>query len=83
MESVTAPDETVVHIIETVAAREDVSPNELAPLTQAVDPDAIEAFVSPDRAGPRGAANRSARLTFEYTGYTVTVDADGVVTVAQ
>jgi len=53
---------------------EDRSPVDLPPLADYVDPDALEAFFSgsPDEVATR-------RLTFEYEGYTVTVDGTGHV----
>jgi len=53
---------------------EDCSPIDLDPLADYVDPDALEAFFS----GPTAdVATRS--LTFEYEGYTVSVDGAGHV----
>jgi hypothetical protein len=53
---------------------EDRSPVDLPPLADYVDPDALEAFFS-------GSSNEVAArsLTFEYEGYTVTVDGTGHV----
>lgn len=69
-----SPCETVVG---RVAKYEGVDPAELSPIFDVIDPDALDAFID-------GAERRetSAQIQFPYHGYTVTVSADGTVSVA-
>ncbi|MWG33050.1 HalOD1 output domain-containing protein [Halomarina oriensis] len=65
-----------VAVIEQVAAREDTDPMRLEPpLNDVVDPDALDALCK--------GASMNGFVVFSYCGYTVTVDADGVVTVEE
>lgn len=59
-------------VIYAVVAKDDRGPLELPPLHGSVDPDALETC-----------ANRidHGEISFQYAGYTVTVESDGVVTV--
>lgn len=71
-------------VVEAVADREDVEPTELAPpeyetLYDAVDPGALDALFAPRR---NGADRTDGSITFQFCGYTVTVTADGEVSVA-
>jgi len=54
-------------IVEVVAAAEGVSPMELTPLAEVVDPDAIEALFSHP-------TFTTLEVRFEYEGYTVAID---------
>jgi hypothetical protein len=67
-------------VIEAVARRAGVDPLELGtPLYDAVDPDELNALLD-GTARP----NRSpVEVTFEYYGYTVTVDGDRTVTLTE
>lgn len=57
-------------VVERVAEAEDVDPLDLDPLYEAIDPDALDTLCG----GPRRDARPSARIVFEYHGYTVVVD---------
>lgn len=61
-------------VVQTVAETTATDPLELPPLFEAVDPDALDAFV---RSLERGS------VTFTYAGRSVTVDSDGSVTIDQ
>lgn len=64
-----------VRIVERVADREGVSPDELdRPLYDVVDPDALATLVA-------DAAGQGLRVSFTYIGYDVTVTDDGDVDV--
>ena len=67
-------------VIESVASRVGVDPLELdTPLYDAIDPDELNALLD-----GTGRANRSpVEVTFEYYGYTVTVDGERTVTLAE
>ncbi|MFC4987225.1 MULTISPECIES: HalOD1 output domain-containing protein [Saliphagus] len=70
-------------IIEAVADREGVEPTELAPpeyetLYEVVDPGALDALFAP-RAN--GAGRLDGSVTFRFCGYTVSVTAEGTVSV--
>jgi len=67
-------DETTVTtaVVETVAAEEDCSPEELTPLYEAIDPDALEALFAD---GP-GQARSDRRVVFRYAGYEVSVSSE-------
>ena len=66
-------------VVTTVAALDGVPPTELAPLYDAVEPDALDALFDhaerQDRPGDQ-------RLCFAYAGYDVTVCGDGTVSVS-
>ncbi|ELY60639.1 HalOD1 output domain-containing protein [Natronolimnohabitans innermongolicus] len=68
-------------IIEAVAEAEGVPAHELRPPTYeslhtVIDPDALDALFEPHA---DGTVRPAGRVTFPYCGYTVTVDADGSV----
>jgi len=62
-------------VVETVAAALDREATELDLLGDAIDPDALNAFVEPD--SPNVA--RDLRVSFAYHGYTVSVEQTGRV----
>lgn len=63
-----------VAVVQQVAESEGVSPTELRPLYEVVDPDALDRFV-----GTTGSRDTDARIYFYYHGHGVTVTASGVV----
>lgn len=69
------PCTVVLSVLETVAAAERVDPVDLPPLSDAVDPAALNDLFRPAAAG-RG----SPTVTFEYCGYEVTVGGPDAVT---
>lgn len=77
-----ASDGSVSHaVVEAVADREgvdvtDLEPPAFEPLYTVVDPDALDAVFAPTHDGKR---RTSGSVTFEYEGYTVTVNSDGTV----
>ncbi len=58
-------------VIHAVADREGVSPLDISPLFDAIDPDALDRLYAPDRAG--------ATVEFQYAEYQVTVTDGGHV----
>jgi len=66
----------VLSVLETVAAAERVDPIDLPPLSDAVDPEALNELFRPPT-GDRAAVT----VTFEYCGYEITVDGPAAVTV--
>ena len=66
-------------VIADVAEREDVSPMDLAPLHDVVDPDALDALFQPTP----NAARMEGDVSFQYSGYRVTAHADGYVEMTQ
>ena len=66
-------DEVSIDVVMAVAVAEDVAPTELSPLATAIDPDALDALV---------ASMDEGTVTFSYSGYRVTVAADGQVDIA-
>lgn len=65
-----------VAVIEAVAAKEDTDPMALEPpLNDIVDPDALDRLCAGE--------SMNGFIVFSYCGYTVTVDADGGVTVEE
>jgi len=67
-------------VIDAVARRAGVDPLELStPLYDAVDPDELDALL--DGASPSSRSPVS--VTFRYHGYTITIDSDLTVTVAE
>ncbi|WP_164471144.1 HalOD1 output domain-containing protein [Halorubrum sp. CSM-61] len=65
-----------VRVVESVADALETAPEELGPLYEAIDPDALDRlFESPHRFA-------SGRVTFAFEGRTVTVDADGRIDVS-
>ena len=70
------PGEPVVHrIVTEIATREGTDPTEMEPIAGAIDVDALEALFD-------GPPTFSGHVSFTYSGYEVTVAADGGVTVA-
>lgn len=67
-------------VIEAVARRNGLDPLELkTPLYDAIDSDRLDTLV--ESARQRG--NSTVEVTFEYSGYTVTVNGDGAVTLRE
>ena len=65
-------------VVERVADAEGVDPLDLDPLYEAIDPDALDKLC-----GGAGDDDRpSARIVFEYHGYTVVIDGPDSVTLA-
>ena len=64
-------------VVERVATCEGVDPVELAPLYEAIDPDALDELLE-----TRGRTNPALEIEFTYHGYDVTVTGDGVVHLA-
>ena len=65
-----------VVVIELVATNEDTDPMKLEPpLNDVIDPDALDALCAGE--------SMNGFVVFSYCGYTVTVDADGKVTVEE
>ncbi|MFC7069027.1 HalOD1 output domain-containing protein [Halobaculum lipolyticum] len=60
-------------VVEATAAAVDADPLDLTPLTDAIDPDALETLV--------GSAESAAEIRFTYNGCRVTVGDDGGVVV--
>lgn len=66
----------IERVLQTVAAYENVPTTELPPLFEVVDPDALAALF----ASPPGSPTRTrGMVTFPYSGYLLTVSADGSV----
>ncbi len=70
-ESVTAT------IINQIQARENVSSNDLVPLYEVIDPDALNTLFGPTRAGSH--RQTTGAVTFHYLGYQVTVSSENDV----
>lgn len=66
-------------LLVAIEAITDVSPNELPPLYDYVDPDALDRLFEPraETARTRAAGN----ITIPYAGFLVTIHADGVITI--
>lgn len=64
-------------VVEAVAEAEGVEPEELEPLYEVVDPDALEELFAPTSTTGR----MEGRVVFTYDGYEVTVCGDGFVSV--
>jgi len=64
-------------VVEEVANRKGVAPEELRPLSDVVDPEALDALFT----SVPGADHREGRVSFAYEGLTVTVDQNGSVSV--
>ncbi|WP_227355880.1 HalOD1 output domain-containing protein [Haladaptatus salinisoli] len=60
-------------IVERIAARAEVSSDDLEPLYAAIDPDALDALFAPR---PNGSDRTGGQVTFTYAGYAVTVTSD-------
>jgi len=69
------PCTVVLSVLETVAAAERGDPVDLPPLSDTVDPEALNDLFR-ERAGERA----SPTVTFEYCGYEVTVEGSDAVT---
>ncbi|RQH02543.1 HalOD1 output domain-containing protein [Natrarchaeobius oligotrophus] len=66
-----------LRVIETVASADGVDPVDLEPpLTDVVDPTALDALFEPTT---KIDSSRRGRVTFRYRGYRVTVDSSGHV----
>lgn len=61
-------------VIQRVVSETDTDPVELPPLFNTVDPDALNAIIETLSEG---------EISFDYVGYTVTVDADGNVRIRE
>lgn len=61
-----------IRIVQTVASEAEVSPTELEPLYETIDPDALSRFFE---SGTEG------RVAFAYEGYRVSVSGDGSIDV--
>lgn len=71
------PDTTVLAVLEAVATADGRDPLDLPSLSEAVDPQALNALFDPS-----GDSRAPTRVSFDYAGYEVTVDRDrGVVVV--
>lgn len=62
-------------IVSLVAQEEDCAPLELDPLYDAIDPEALDSICT-------ATPDSSLRLSFDYAGYIVLVDAGGIVQLA-
>ena len=63
-------------ILTAIAERDDRSIDDLRPLYEVIDPDALDALFAPRMDGSlRGGGS----VSFPYAGYVVTVSSDGVV----
>ena len=69
------PGETSLRIVELVAVAEGTPPANLPPLYDAIDPEALDAIFGGD-------TDATGRLEFDYSGYTVVVDTEDGVTLA-
>ncbi|WP_435347259.1 HalOD1 output domain-containing protein [Haloarchaeobius sp. HRN-SO-5] len=67
--------ELSTQVVEEVARAKDVDPLSLDPIIESVDPDALDRLFD--------SRNRGLQLTFEYEGYTVTVDGDRQIDLAE
>lgn len=71
-------DTSVIYgVVKEVANRKDVTPDELRPLSDVVDPEALNSLFE---AAP-GADHREGTVSFAYEGHSVTVDQNGTVSV--
>jgi hypothetical protein len=68
-------DTTVLSVLETVAAAERVDPVDLPPLSETLDPAALNALLDHEAGG-----QTPVTLTFEYCGYEVTANGPDAVT---
>ena len=64
-------------VVEAVAEAEEVRPEEIDPLYEVVDPDALEELFAPTSTAGR----MEGKVVFTYSGYEVTVCGDGYVSV--
>lgn len=65
-------------IIEELIAQSELSGDDLMPLYQSIDPDALETLFAPQADGSERA---DGRVTFTHAGHVVTVSSDGTVDV--
>lgn len=77
--SITEPRDAVTTVVEAVAEEKGVSPLELEPLANVIDPDVLTKLVDDERASTGPAP----RVEFEYADCEVSVSADGQVTVEE
>lgn len=68
-------------VIRAVAILNDVDPTDLAPLSEVVDPDALDALFAPNASGI--SRNTNGHILFNYDAYYVRVDSSGQITVQQ
>lgn len=71
--SISDPQDAVTTVVQAVAETKDVSPLDLEPLANALDPSVLEKIVADDGA--------RRRVEFEYAGCEVLVTGDGEVSV--
>lgn len=64
-------------VITTVAAVTNQDPTKMAPLSHVIDTDALDSIFAPTCSTPRATGT----IKFEYEGCTVTISADGTVSV--
>lgn len=67
-----------VAVVTAIAERRGVSPTELPPLYDAIDPDAMDALFASTRSG----GPRCGRLEFTYDGHEITVECDDGLEIA-
>ena len=67
-----------LEITETIIAHTDRTRDDLPPLYDVIDPDALENVFSPRM---NGAARPNGRVVFQYAGYRVTVHANRTITI--
>ncbi|WP_435179955.1 HalOD1 output domain-containing protein [Halorussus sp. AFM4] len=78
VQTATAGDRSVCQsVVEAVAEAEGVEPEELDPLYEVIDPDALEELFAPTATTGR----MEGRVVFTYAGHEVTVCGDGYVSV--
>lgn len=70
-------DSTSFRVLSAVAQAEGVSPTALPPLTDAVDPDALDTLYGHE--ANRDRTDRDVSLQFSYAGYDVTLCGDAIV----
>jgi hypothetical protein len=63
-------------VVEAVAAHEHRFPEDLEPVYQSINPDALDSLFTPLN---NGASRAAGRVSFTYSGYHVTVSSDGTV----
>lgn len=68
-------DQVVVNVVTTIAEAENVDADELTPLSDVIDPDALEQLFQ--------SADGTVRVAFEYRQWTVEVRDEGVVAVTE
>ncbi|MWV40943.1 HalOD1 output domain-containing protein [Natrialba sp. INN-245] len=69
----------VVDVVRAVAARKDTDPTSLEPLANTIDPNALESLVS----HVRETQSTEMTVSFTYSGFHVTVDESGEITVSE